>query len=505
MNNHLDARETDVNQAQQHTEPARPPAVYNERGVIAESYYDLQGLAVLEAMREANPLPKASDASMLRAIFQSVEIILLNLSDVMRRSIADLGQAKLGSAMVKMSWAHGFHRVLVRLSMMPHQLGLMRGHTGEKGSLRLKDSPAFREYVDALLEFDKCVLESVESGLLPMQKALAEESLDSVAFKLIHLARVCNHESTVWERNLREIRVPGRVESYEQFVVSGEMRHAVYERELKGDTYFTQFRGLHQVPETLGEEVNDNLEQAIRDMRDGRLSSAADRLRAVNILTEGMLASIPPMADNLATSDYHQIRENLGLTSGSHSVCLRFHMFTHLYEQLCDELSALLLKQANGSTDGSVEEAIRSVEGKRHESDEAWLAHLLIGYGLQLRTFIFEWREEHLHMPRNNLGGESTKSLTGSPDAVKAVKSMRDSAVMKDPMMRLARACELASDRSEATLGELTAYLESEGSLDSKILVATGRATQERFHDVQERLGFFANRCTFKAPPRRTV
>ena len=501
MSNHTGARE--VTPAEQHSEQAKPPAVYNERGVIAESYYDLQGLGVLDAMREANPLPKASDASMLRSIFQSVEITLLNLSDIIRRSTCDLAQAKLGGAMVKMSWARGFHRVLIRLSMMPHQLGLMRGHTGEKGSLRLKDSPAFREYVDALVEFDRYVWQSVESGLLPMHKALAEESLDSVAFKLVHLARVCNHESTVWERNLSEVRVPAPVESYEKFVVTDEIRHAVYERELKGDTYFTQFRGLHQVPETLGEEVNDNLEQAIRDIRGSRLSEAADRLRAVNILVEGMLASLPPMADNLATSDYHQIRENLGLTSGSHSVCLRFHRFTHLYEQLWDELSALLLKQSNGSTDVSVEEAIRRLEAKRHENDEAWLAHLLIGYSLQLRTFIFEWREEHLHMPRNNLGGESTKSLTGSPDAIKAVKNMRDVAVMKDPMMQLARACELATD--EARLGELTTYLESDESLDSKILVATGRVTQERFHDVQERLGFFANRCQFKAPPRRTV
>ena len=507
MNNYVgagEAKKVQTNHADQHATQIDSP-VYNERGVIAESYYDLQGLGVLDAMREANPLPKASDTSTLRAVFQSVEITLLNLSDILRRSIADLGQGNPGSAMVKMSWARGFHRILVRLSMMPQQLGLMRGHIGEKGSLRIKDSPAFREYVEALTEFDRCVWEKVQSGVLPMQRALADESLDSVPFKLIHLARVCNHESTIWEHNLSQVWIPGPAPSYEEVVVAGEMRHAVYERVLKGDTYFTQFRGLHQIPETLGEEVNDHLEQAVRDIRANHLQEAADRLHAINILFEGILASLPPMADNLATSDYHQIRENLGLTSGSHSVCLRFHMFTHLYEQLWEELSNLLTKQLNGSADESVEEIIRRIECDRHKNNQTWLAHLLISYCLQLRTFIFEWREEHLHMPRNNLGGESTKSLTGSPDAVKAVKNMRDVAVAKDPMMRLARACELAKDQTEAPAGELTSYLESEESLDSRILAATGHITQARFHDVQERLGFFANRCPFKTPPRRTA
>ena len=36
---------------------------YNERGVIAENYYDLQGLGVLSAARQAYALPKGSPES----------------------------------------------------------------------------------------------------------------------------------------------------------------------------------------------------------------------------------------------------------------------------------------------------------------------------------------------------------------------------------------------------------------------------------------------------------
>jgi hypothetical protein len=57
------------------------------------------------------------------------------------------------------------------------------------------------------------------------------------------------------------------------------------------------------------------------------------------------------------------------------------------------------------------------------------------------------------------------------------------------------------SRRSEP--GELTRYLESRSSLDSHLLAITGLVTQAGFHDAQERLGFFANRCPFVSPPRR--
>jgi len=478
--------------------------VYNERGVIAENYYDLQGLGVLEAARRAYPLPKASRESTLRSVFQSVEIALLNLHDLVTRAADDVAGARAAPACVKLFWMRGFHRLLNRLSMIPQQLGIGRTESANGGILRIADSPAFNNYCEALRRFDASVIGLIDSGALDAEHAVADRSLDDYEFNLLHLARVCNHESTIWERNLAEVRVPVPVASYSEFVVAEGMRDAVYDRVLSGDTYFTQFRGLHQIPETLGEEINDRCEEAIRDIRTTRLRHAVEHLDCIHVLSEGVLAAVPPMADQLATSDYHQIRENLGLTSGSHSVCLRYHMFTHLYEQLWDEYCTCVTgKTANARTDAEVEEALRALEYNCQEDTVAWTMHLLGNCCLKLRAFISAWRDEHLHMPRNNLGGESTKSLTGSPDAVKAVMHMRDGAIAKDPMAPLARARGLASELPRAGSQKLTSYLDSAGSLDRRLLAVTGQITQRRFSDVQERLGFFANRCPFVPPPRR--
>jgi hypothetical protein len=70
-------------------------------------------------------------------------------------------------------------------------------------------------------------------------------------------------------------------------------------------------------------------------------------------------------------------------------------------------------------------------------------------------------------------------------------------------MLPLARARGVATHDVETQNGELARYLESKSSLDSHILTAIGEVTQRRFRNVQERLGFFANRCPFTPPPRR--
>ena len=297
------------------------------------------------------------------------------------------------------------------------------------------------------------------------------------------------------------VRVPSPVESYAEFVVANRMRDAVYDRVLTGDTYFTQFRGLHQIPETLGEEVNDRIEEAIRDIRARSLRSAFEHLRCANLLTDGMLAAIAPMADNLATADYHEIRENLGLTSGSHSVCLRFHMFSDLYKQLWDAIE-FQLTCAAGSRDPSVDAASRAVQARRFDDPDTWLLHLLLGECLTFRTFVNQWREQHLHLPRNNLGGGHTKSLTGSPDAILAVKRMRNAAYAADVMQPLVHVRGLSLGGADTTR-PLAGYLASDASLDSQLLLATGRVTQHRFQQVQQRLGFFAQKCPFTPPPPR--
>jgi hypothetical protein len=482
-------------------------AFYNDHGVIAEQYSELQALPVLEAAKDAYSLGTATAESTIRAIFQAAEITLLNLDDLVSRAATDIEQRAFGSAAVKMSWARGFQRVMVQISFLPDQLGVVGQEESPNGALRISDSPALRGYFEALKRFDKRVLRCIETSEIPIEDALAERSLDSAELHLLHLARICNHETTIWERNLARVYIPAVVPSYEEFVVSQGLRDAVYDRVLRGDTFFTQFRGLHQVPEILCTEINDRLEKAILEIRMQCPRPAYEHLRCANILAAGVLAALPPMADNLVTSDYHKIRENLGLTSGSHSVNLHYHLFRDLYQQLWQALGDFVLDGRSNTlgepqnVDGAIREAIQN----RHDGSNAFLFHLLADQCLQLRAFTNQWREEHLQLPRNNLGGSRTKSLTGSLDAIKAVKGMRDAAREKDPMQPLAKARELNNGHMQDAQTSLSSYFESPASLDARILDTTGSLTQKRFQNVQQRLGVFATQCPFTPPPRRVV
>jgi hypothetical protein len=166
---------------------------------------------------------------------------------------------------------------------------------------------------------------------------------------------------------------------------------------------------------------------------------------------------------------------------------------------LIDELAKCALRMFPDASD--VEDAFRRA-GRTPGDFEGWLLFVIGGHCLSFRASITEWRDEHVHMPRNNLGGAATKSLTGSPDAVKAVKQMRDAATNRDQLTPLLHARDIPSGAAE---GVLSRYFDSEDSLDFHILNITGTVTQRRFVKVQERLGFFANRCPFSAPPRRTA
>ncbi len=489
------------------TEIHEVPAQFrNECGVIAEQYSHLQALHVLEAIKEMHPLPKASYESSIRAIFQATEVALLNVADLVSRATVDVRSRQFGAAMVRMSWVRGFHHVMVRVSMMPSQLGGMLNTTGMSSELRIMASPAFQMYFESLRHFDSEMLGCIASGELPIESLLSEHTLDNSLLHLLHLTRICNHETTIWENNLSTVVIPLLVSSYEEFVIPQGIREAVYDTKLEGDTYYTQFRGLHQIPEILCAEINNHIESSIQQIRAKFLQDAYEHLSYANILSEGILASLAPLTDNLTTSDYHKIRENLGLTSGSHSVNIHYHLFRDLYSQLWDELAKYLLEgQEQLHSEPDILKALRQVDLKRFEDHSAFLAHLLANELLKLRTFTYEWRNGHLHLPRNNVGGSYTKSLTGSPDAVETVKKMRDIALTKDPMQPLVDARDLAGVSGNVTNTPLTFYFGTQASLDKEVLEKTGDITKERFKHVQERTGIFAKKSPFVPPPKYEV
>lgn len=436
----------------------------NRRGPIAATYDELQSLSVLRAARDAQALPRASAEAAVRAGLQAAEIALLNVVDLLTRATGDVDAKNWGGAAVKLSWAAGFHRVLLLLGTTVQRFARRSPH---RTTLHVDDSPAFRRFFDALQAFDRSVL---TSGL-PMEHTIAEESLDSIACRVLHIARMTAHEATIWEASLTSVRAPTHV-SYEQYIATEELRTAVETPQLTGDTFFMQFRGLHQIPEILAAEANDRIESAIRFVRVGDAERAVEQLEGASALMQVVVFCVPAMADNLATSDYHRIRENLGVTSGAHSAALHYHLFHDLYTQL-----------ASAIMEGGV-------------ADTSPLVEQAIG----LRALIDCWRTLHMHLPRNNVGGVATKSLAGSPDAVDAVRSMRRTAASTDPLRDVAIA-----DAEPLRQSLLQRYLRSEESLDAHLLAVTGDITKHRFSDVQQRAGIYADPPPFVAPPERIV
>jgi hypothetical protein len=398
----------------------RHPSTRNARGVIAQHYRDLQSLELVERARSDREVGKASGASLVRTVAQACEIGLYKMADLLRRASRDGRGGAFADCLTKLTWLRGFQRVLVRMSSISATYAAARPHApaGSPAGEWLAESPAFCEDLGALKTFDITLRGAASTGVLDVERALAEESLGETAFSILHLVRIGNHDSTIWERNLRATVLPLGAASVSDFLASPILREAVYEHQLRGDTYFTQFRGLHQIPELVGAEINDRLEEATRAARRADLASVAEQLMWTNALAAGVASCLRPMVDSLATSDYHEIRENLGLTSGSHSVGLRYHMFSDLYEHLCDAIGGV---PARG-------EAGAAVDG---------FTGLIAAQLAAFRAFILEWRDEHMNLPRNNLGGEATRSLTGSPDAGAVVRRMAAHARAHDPALRL--------------------------------------------------------------------
>ena len=127
---------------------------------------------------------------------------------------------------------------------------------------------------------------------------------------------------------------------------------------------------------------------------------------------------------------------------------------------------------------------------------------LLVTQLLFFRSFIFQWRDEHLHLPATTSAVRLPVRLPASSDAVSVVEGMSDHARTGDP------ANAYISDGAtpaQPERGPLASYLRTDESLDTALLTATGLVTQSKFRSVQERTGYFANKSSFSKPPRRRV
>ena len=180
------------------------------------------------------------------------------------------------------------------------------------------------------------------------------------------------------------------------------------------------------------------------------------------------------LVDNLKIDEYHTIRENLGLTSGSHSIALHYHLMRDLYPQLWR----------------AADRGLASTAGP--------LVQIVCDQVRTIGNYLDRWRLIHLGLPRNNLGGfgTGTRSLTGAPDAVSLVSRMRE------------RGRELKSSGPSHQAIHATDWDADSLALapiERLLLEAVARRTKQAIPDVQNRSGYFAQTSSFKAPEERIV
>ncbi|MEO0518710.1 MAG: hypothetical protein AAF171_15575 [Cyanobacteria bacterium P01_A01_bin.116] len=454
---------------------------FNSRGSIAETYEELQSLHVLRNITEGRKksLATASFKSFSRSILQAAEVALLNSASLIAHASGFIQAGDFDSALLHMFWLRGFHRVLISLGQIATPFS-RRDSRHNVSNLYIKESPAFQNYLNQLKHFDISFREYIPLEHETLRTKVANSSLDDPIVQLVQLVRVCNHESAIWEKQLNLLCVPFSIKCYEDFVGINEINEMVFGLTLEGNTFFTQFRALHQIPEILSLEMNAHIEKSIISMQVGDLLAAHNYISRGNQLIPSIISCLYPIADYLTTSDYHNIRENLGVTSGSHSKNIRQDLFNDLYTKIGHELARI--------KSSLVEES----EEKR-SSEYIYIHNLLEKEVFKLRNFIFHWRDLHMHFPRNVIGGNNTKSLKGSNDAVHTTRQMKEIALKKDPLKETTQQSYLSPSQSLYEEEKpISRYLSSGLSLDCMISDLTGNVTKERFRDVQNRTGLYA-------------
>lgn len=448
----------------------------NNKGPIAKSYKELQALPKLEKANNFYPVRKASPWSITKSILQSSEIGIQNLNGLVQRIIVDLKHDRIQEAVVKMGWVKDITRLMLVISNYtnsPYYLKPLNGNlikSTDRGNVDLENS-----------------LKKLDNKLINMLKRLSENSSNPLEtqrdflYKLSCLYRVTAYEIALFDNNLSKVQIPKNT-SYSNFIGLKYLNLAIREPHLKGDTFFTQFRCIHQIPEILTSELNSHLQIAISNILKKKNQEAHKKLCIANSLFSIAVEALFPIVNNLTHDDYHKIRRNLGLTSGSHSVNIHFTLFRDIYSQLASNFISLYWSD------------LASYKKIISQDYELKLIEIEL---LKLRNSIRLWRELHLHLPRTNLGEHEIKSLIGSKEAVEAARKMQINANQKDPLNKVAA---LYQDDYLVDTSTLSAYIMSKKSLDFYIGLEIGKITQKRFSDVQNRKGIFSDKPKFKNP-----
>lgn len=418
---------------------------------------------------------------------QAMEVGLINSADLFERAAKDIADGQYGRAAVKLSWLAGFQKVIETVSRIPSLLG----NPDSKHSVTIDDSPALESFLEKRNMFGQTLLSADQGKVINLESAMATKSLEDPIYQIVKHTQHASQSASIWYRHLKRVGIEVSPPSYPEFVVTDKMKEVVFALTLNGDTYFTQFRGLHQIPEILAREMNDHLVASTAAIQAGNLPKAKRGISAVNILFTGMLASLEAITENLAMSDYHEIRENLGTTSGSHSKAIRDKLFTEHYNNLWHAVEHHIMGSSGepGKYDklvvtDRIKQIYQAAVGD-NPNPQTVMDYELLEKCAEFRQNIIAWRDNHLNLPRNNLGNDAA-SLMGAQNAPESAHNMQRiaHAANRDFMAPLA---EARGDSTTLFAMKETSNRSVRSLLDDELQRMGGKITQKRFPNVQDR------------------
>jgi hypothetical protein len=418
----------------------------SDAGQVADTYDTLHSVRMVTLILDSISGSVAEACRARYLFFLIARLFDANLAELCDWARREVREARLDQAADTLLW-------IERLLRLKHDIGLFRS-IAAAGRPAAPQPPA-SSFLPALDGLGEALLDYFGRAGFPAIGA--EASLGTAEALLFHRAK--NIVLLAKEDALADAS-PGDVDPE---IVAAHLECvavAAAGLAMNQPTRINQFCLLHQLPELIVPTVLSQWEAIVADLSAGDLHAALEHAQLAGDLLSTMVLSIGPLAEILYPSEYFKFRGNLGATSGSSSAAIRGRLLTGAYVCLAERLAA----EARGPSG----------------SDRAH--HRLMAEVARNRELLYKWRALHMALPRNVLGSDGTKSLAGSADALKAVRSMSEAFASKDPLtVLLGPVAEFGFAPSSAT-----------ARLDAALLAETGRVARERFWQVQERVGTWA-------------
>jgi tryptophan 2,3-dioxygenase len=389
------------------------------------SYGDLHGIFHLDDANKEFDLSNNPKAAIKRAILQAMEVAILNIQDLSPRVAEDVKNNELNKALEKFGWVSDFSETLRALCSLERQIP----SPGRGIKLTVKDHSAVAE--GTLKDLEEVLYKSISDAGLITEEQL-NLGLSSPPTKFLQQGSLNQSYTDIWSNktvNIPDI-IPTKNEDeksfYKRFVGTEHINLAVNEITQKGDNFLKQFKAFHQISEVLVKLANNLLCKSIKTLLSDSKNEVAveDAMQNTDIsllLLKIIPENVKPILNNLGVKQYQDIRDSLGITSGSYSNNIREGLFTPLHELFFQTVYCKVMgTNEKGYDPEQLQLKLNDVFTNPSANPKTSQNYRLAMQALKLDAVVTDWRDLHLQLVKTQIGANSSISggLVGIKSAV---------------------------------------------------------------------------------------